>query len=88
MPNIKSAKKRVLVTETKSLHNKMLKSEMKTLIKNFDAAVASGDKAVATDAYKLAVKKIDKAVGKSIIAKNTSNRKKSALTRKLNKMGA
>ncbi len=88
MPNIKSAKKRVLVTETKSLHNKMLKSEMKTLIKNFDAAVASGDKAAATDAYKLAVKKIDKAVGKSIIAKNTSNRKKSKLTIKLNKMGA
>lgn len=88
MPNIKSAKKRVLVTETKSMHNKMLKSELKTLIKKFDAAVASGDKEVATEAYKLAVKKIDKAVGKSIIAKNTSNRKKSKLTLKLNKMGA
>ncbi|MBQ7035817.1 MAG: 30S ribosomal protein S20 [Clostridia bacterium] len=88
MPNIKSAKKRVLVTETKTLHNKMLKSELKTLIKKFDAAVESGDKAAATEAYKVAVKKIDKAVGKSIIAKNTSNRKKSKLTVKLNKMGA
>ncbi|MBQ4052548.1 MAG: 30S ribosomal protein S20 [Clostridia bacterium] len=86
MPNIKSAKKRVLVTETKSLQNKMLKSELKTLVKKFDAAVASGDKAVATEAYKLAVKKIDKAVGKSIIHKNTSNRKKSKMTAKLNKM--
>ncbi len=88
MPNIKSAKKRVLVTETKSLQNKMLKSELKTLVKKFEAAVASGDKEVATEAYKLAVKKIDKAVGKSIIAKNTSNRKKSKMTLKLNKMGA
>lgn len=88
MPNIKSAKKRVLVTETKSMQNKMLKSELKTLVKKFEAAVASGDKEVATEAYKLAVKKIDKAVGKSIIAKNTSNRKKSKMTLKLNKMGA
>ena len=88
MPNIKSAKKRVLVIETKTLQNKMLKSELKTLIKNFDAAVASRNKEAATEAYKLAVKKIDKAVGKSIIAKNTSNRKKSKLTLKLNKMGA
>lgn len=86
MPNIKSAKKRVLVTETKSMQNKMLKSELKTLIKKFEAAVESGDKAVATEAYKLAVKKIDKAVGKSIIHKNTSNRKKSKLTKKLDKM--
>ncbi len=88
MPNIKSAKKRVLVTESKTLHNKMLKSELKTLVKKFDAAVESGDQTVAAEAYKVAVKKIDKAVGKSIIAKNTSNRKKSALTIKLNKMGA
>lgn len=88
MPNIKSAKKRVLVTETKSMQNKMLKSELKTLVKKFEAAVESGDKEVATEAYKLAVKKIDKAVGKSIIAKNTSNRKKSKMTLKLNKMGA
>lgn len=88
MPNIKSAKKRVLVTENKSMQNKMLKSELKTLIKKFDAAVESGDKNAATDAYKVAVKKIDKAVGKSIIHKNTSNRKKSKLTAKLNEMEA
>ena len=88
MPNIKSAKKRVLVTETKSMQNKMLKSELKTLVKKFDIAVASGDKAAATEAYNVAVKKIDKAVGKSIIHKNTSNRKKSKMALKLNKMGA
>ncbi|MBQ7035816.1 MAG: 30S ribosomal protein S20, partial [Clostridia bacterium] len=40
-----------MVTETKTLQNKMLKSELKTLIKKFDAAVESGDKAAATEAY-------------------------------------
>lgn len=88
MANIKSAKKRILVIEKKTLKNKIARTKMKTIIKKFYAAVESGDKAAATEAYKVAVKKIDKAVGKSIIAKNTSNRKKSKLTIKLNKMGA
>ena len=47
MPNIKSAKKRVKVTATKTLRNKMFKSQMKTIIKKFYAAVESGDKAAA-----------------------------------------
>ena len=42
MPNIKSAKKRVLVNETKALRNKMEKSALKTSLKKFDAAVAEG----------------------------------------------
>ena len=88
MANIKSAKKRIKVTAKKALRNRSVKSAMKTNLKKFYAVVESGDKAVATEAYKEAVKKIDKAVGKSIIAKNTSNRKKSKLTIKLNKMGA
>ena len=86
MPNIKSAKKRVLVTETKSMQNKMLKSELKTLVKKFEAAVASGDKEVATEAYKLAVKKIDKAAARGIIHKNAAARKKSQFTKALNNM--
>ena len=88
MPNIKSAKKRVLVTDAKTLQNQMFKTSLKTSIKKYEAALAAGDKALASETYKAAVKKIDKAVGKSIIAKNTSNRKKSKLTIKLNKMGA
>ena len=44
MANIKSAKKRIKVIETKTLRNKMIKSKLKTIIKKFDAAVASGDK--------------------------------------------
>ncbi len=86
MPNIKSAKKRCLVTSTKTLQNKMIKSELKSSIKNFEAVVKTGDKVAATEAYVKAVKKIEKAEKNNIIHKNNSNRKKSALTLKLNKL--
>ena len=45
MPNIKSAKKRVKVNAVKALNNQMAKSELKTTLKKFDAAIAAGDKA-------------------------------------------
>jgi len=51
MPNIKSAKKRVIVTETKTLQNKMFRTQMKTDIKKYQAALASGDVAAAQAAY-------------------------------------
>ena len=50
MPNIKSAKKRVKVNSVKALNNQMAKSELKTTLKKFDAAIAGGDKAEATAA--------------------------------------
>ena len=86
MPNIKSAKKRVKVIETKTLRNKMFKSQMRTLIKKYDAALASGDKAQAAEAYKAAVKKIDQAVAHGILHKNNAAHKKSSFTVKLNQM--
>ena len=49
MANIKSAKKRVLVTETKTERNKSIKSKVKTSIKKVDAAIAANDKAAAAD---------------------------------------
>lgn len=84
LPNIKSAKKRVLVTETKTMQNKMFKTSLKTSIKKYEAAIEAGDKALATETYKDAVKKIDKAVAKNIIHKNAAARKKSCFTKKLN----
>ena len=84
MPNIKSAKKRVKVTAVKSLYNQMFKSRMRTLIKKYDAALASGDKAAAQEAYKAAVKAIDQAVSRGIIHKNAAARKKSQFTKALN----
>lgn len=88
MPNIKSAKKRVLVTETKTLQNKMFKSAYKTAMKKYEAAVASGNKSDAETAYAEAIQKIDVAVNKNIIHKNTAARKKSRYTKMLTAMNA
>ncbi len=86
MPNIKSAKKRVLVTEKKSARNKAVKSEVKTEIKKFLAAVQSGDKAAATALFPTTCSVIDGAVSKGVLKKNTAANKKSGLAKKLNAM--
>ncbi len=84
MPNIKSAKKRVRVIQTKTLQNKMYRSALKTEMKKYDAALASGDAAAAQAAYKAAVKKVDQAVAHGVIHKNAAAHKKSQFTKKLN----
>ncbi len=84
MPNIKSAKKRVKVIETKTLQNKMFRSAMKTEIKKYNAAIAAGDLALAQETYKEATKKIDVAASKGIIHKNAAAHKKSQFTKALN----
>ena len=86
MPNIKSAKKRVLVINTKTAQNRAAKSALKTDLKKFDAAVAEGSKTEAEVAYKVAVKAVDKAVVKGLLHKNNAAHKKSAMTIKLNKL--
>lgn len=86
MPNIKSAKKRVKITETKTLNNRTFKTALKTSVKKFEAAVATGDKVAAEAAYKEAVKKVDKAAAKNLIHKSAVARKKSQFTLKLNAM--
>ena len=84
MPNIKSAKKRVLVNKTKAQRNKSANSALKTAIKKANAAIGAhaADK---EELVKLAVKKIDQAAAKNLIHKNNAARKKSALVTKLNK---
>ena len=84
MPNIKSAKKRVLVNAAKAAHNKSQRSALKTCLKKFDAAVGAGDGKVAAEAYKVAVKSVDKAAAKGLIHKNNAAHKKSAMAKKLN----
>ncbi|MDR0491041.1 MAG: 30S ribosomal protein S20 [Oscillospiraceae bacterium] len=86
MPNIKSASKRVLLTQKAAAKNKAAKSLMKTNIKKFDAAVSGGDRVAAESAYKVAVKTVDRAATKGLIHKNKAARRKSALTLKLNGM--
>lgn len=87
MPNIKSAKKRVLVIKTKTARNKSTNSALKTAIKKANAAIDSNaaDKEAAVTA---AVKKIDQAAAKGLIHKNNAAHKKSALVTKLNKANA
>ena len=80
MPNIKSAKKRVLVAAENNAKNRIVKTALKTKIKKFETA--SGDEAQA--AYKVAVKGVDQAVAKGVMHKNTAARRKSRLTKKLN----
>jgi small subunit ribosomal protein S20 len=88
LPNIKSAKKRVLVIKSKTLRNQMLKSALKTTLKKFDSAILSGDAAQIGDVYKSAVKRLDQSVSKGILHKNTASRKKAQLTRKFNQVSA
>ena len=86
MPIIKSAKKRVKVTATKTLQNKMFKSLYRTTVKKFLAAVEAGNKEEAVVAYKAAVKKADQAAKRGIIHKNAAVHKKSQFTKLLNSM--
>lgn len=83
MPNIKSAKKRVLVAERNNMRNKAIKTNLKTTIKKANAAVEAND-ASANEAVKLAIKKIDQACAKGVMHKNTAARRKSAMAKKLN----
>ena len=87
MPNIKSSKKDVISSKIAYEKNKADKSELKTNLKKFDAALVSGDKAAAEVAYKVAVKAVDQAVVKGLLHKNNAAHKKSALTTKLNSIG-
>ena len=87
MPNIKSAKKRVLVAEERNARNKANKSALKTAMKKFEAAAAEGNRTEAEGAYKVAVKMVDKSVTKGILHKNNAAHKKSAMTLKLNSIG-
>ena len=79
MANIKSAKKRVLVSAKKAERNKAVKSNVKTVVTNVEKAVASGDKAAAETA-------IPKAESKGILHKNNAARKVSRLTKAVNAM--
>ena len=86
MPNIKSSKKDVITSKIAYEKNKAEKSELKTNLKKFEAALAEGDKAAAEVAYKQAVKSVDQAALKGLLHKNNAARKKSSMTLQLNKL--
>ena len=80
MANIKSAKKRILVNETKAARNKAIRSKVKTACKKVEAAVTAADKAAQT-ALVAAISEIDKACTKGVYHKNTASRKVSRLSK-------
>ena len=86
LDNIKSAKKRILVAETKAARNKAIRSKVKTYVKKVEAAITAGDKAAAQAALLAATSEIDKATTKGVFHKNTASRKVSRLSKAVNAM--
>lgn len=84
LANIKSAKKRIVVNETKAARNKAIKSRVKTSIKKVEAAVTKKDSAAAEAALKAAVIEINKAGSKGVYHKNTCSRKIARLSKAVN----
>lgn len=86
MANIKSAKKRILVNETKAARNKAEKSKVKTYVKKVYTAIEANDKEAASSALLEATSVIDKATSKGVYHKSTSSRKVSRLSKAVNKL--
>ena len=86
MANIKSAKKRILVTETKTARNKAIKSKVKTYVKKVETAVEKKDFEAAKVALKEEISVINKAGSKGVYHKNTCARKISRLTKAVNEI--
>lgn len=84
MPNIKSAKKRVKIIETKTAQNRRTKKLYKEAVKDFEKAVKENSENK-DELYKNAVSLVDKAWSKGVLARNTASRKKANLAKLLNK---
>ena len=84
MANIKSAKKRILVNETKAARNKAIRSKVKTAVKKVEAAIELKDAEAAKTALRAAIVEISKAGTKGVYHKKTVSRKISRLTKAVN----
>ena len=84
MANIKSAKKRILVNETKAARNKAIKSKVKTAVKKVEAAVAAKDTEAAKAALHTAIVEISKAGTTGVYHKKTVSRKIARLSKAVN----
>ena len=87
MPNIKSQKDRVIQSKKESLHNKAIKSNLKTVVKKADAAIVA-NAADKDAAVKVAASAIAKAQVKGVLHKNTASRKISRMAKRANKANA
>ncbi len=86
VPNIQSAKKRVLVAEKKNMRNRMIKSTMRTSVKRFETAAAQEQTTDIEQLYKNAISKVNRACTKGVLHRNTASRKISQLSKLYNSM--
>ena len=86
MANIKSAKKRILVNQTKAERNKAIKSSVKTAVKKVRVAIEAQDKEAAKAALLNATTVINKAGSKGVYHKNTCSRKIARLSKAVNEI--
>ena len=86
MANIKSAKKRILVNQTKADRNKAIKSAVKTAIKKVRVAIEANDQEAAKAALVNATAVVNKAASKGVYHKNNAARKISRLAKSVNEM--
>ena len=86
MANIKSAEKRVSVSATKKLQNQLVRSQMHTAVKKFNAAISEGDVETAKALLPLACSQVDKAAKKGVIHKNAANHKKGQLAKAVSQL--
>ena len=85
MANIKSALKRANIARIRTAKNAAYKSMIKTAIRQFETALQAGEIETAKEKLQKATRIIDKLAVKGVLHQNTAARKKSRLTRKLNK---
>ncbi len=83
MANIKSQKKRIKTNEKRRLRNKAVRSEVKTFTKKFEQVLQAGDKEASAKALREASKKLDVAVSKGVLHKNSAANRKSSMARQL-----
>jgi small subunit ribosomal protein S20 len=88
MANTKSAKKATRKIEARTAVNRMRRSRMRTFVKKVEAAIATGDKAAATEAFKAAEPELAKAAQNGIVHANTASRKVSRLASAIARISA
>ena len=81
MANIKQQAKRIITSQKSRLRNVAFKSSTKTAMKKVEAAVRNNNREEAIEAFRLASKKLDKALAKGIYHKNFVSRNKSRLAK-------
>ncbi len=86
MANIKSQIKRIKTNEKARLHNKSVKSSLKTAVRRFREAADSGERDAALTAMRAASRDLDKAVSKGVIHANQAANKKSAMAQRANSL--